>query len=283
MDARAIYDLRQVTNPLAVPGVVVRCHACGMESKALSPGFDVAEAYGDAYGEEDTIAGPYMLGDATRRLFRRALEGVDVPKRDGAPAPRLLDIGTGLGAMLEEATKLGFQAHGVELCAPLAAKARARGLDVRTERAEALAARTDEAGRYNVVTMMDVIEHVPDPVAVLKAVRSLLAPGGELVVYTPNHRGAVVLLARALHTVGIGGPVVEIFGGNHVCFFDDRTLPRALDRAGFETRVLRRAPYDPARPGQVVPLLSRIGVTAIERLGQPLGRVFRMTAYARVA
>lgn len=279
-----MYDLRAVTNPLAVPGRVLRCGTCGMWWKALDAGTVAADAYGDAYGDADSaeeVAERYRLGEASRAMFRAALAPIERDAdRDGDRRPRLLDVGTGLGAMLEEAAALGYRAEGIELCAPLVARARARGLAVRNLPAEALA-EEGEAESFDVVTMMDLIEHVPDPLAVLRAARRLLRPGGELVVYTPNHRAAVVLLARALARLGIGVPVREIFGGNHVAFFDDRTLPAALDRAGFTVRLLRRAPYDPRRPGQPISSASLLAVTVAERLGQPFGRVFRMTAYAR--
>ena len=44
--------------------------------------------------------------------------------------------------------------------------------------------------------MLDVIEHVTEPLKLLATARRLLKPGGRLVVYTPNHRGAIVVLAR---------------------------------------------------------------------------------------
>src|SRR5262249_19284230 len=112
-------------------------------------------------------------------------------------------------------------------------------------------------------------------------VRLVLSPNGELVVFTPNHRAAVVLLARALYGLGLKFAVREIFGSNHVGFFDDRTLSAALQRAGFVTRKLDLFPYDPSRPGQYVSPVSLAAVTVVERLGQPFGRMFRMLAYAQ--
>jgi hypothetical protein len=100
-------------------------------------------------------------------------------------------------------------------------------------------------------------------------------------VYTPNHRALVVELAKLLHAIGIRYPVQEIFGRNHVAFFDDRSLPLALRRAGLELRSLRYAPYDPARPGQEISQLNLLAVQGVEWLGRPLDRVFRMLAYAR--
>jgi hypothetical protein len=73
----------------------------------------------------------------------------------------------------------------------------------------------------------------------------------------------------------------EIFGSNHICFFDDRSLPFALQTAGFTVRRLSLFPYDPERPGQPVSLLSLATVTAVEQLGRPFNRMFRLLVYAR--
>src|SRR5207248_700328 len=102
--------------------------------------------------------------------------------------------------------------------------ARAKGLKVRQASAENL----DDVETFDVITMLDIIEHLPDPLRVLQAAHRALKPGGELVVYTPNHRAAVVGLAKTLHAMGIRSPVREIFGRNHICFFDDRSLAIAL-------------------------------------------------------
>ena len=216
-----------------------------------------------------------MLGEPTRKFFRKVISGIRPPSDDGAP--RLLDIGSGLGTFVEEAGRAGFSAQGLDLCEPLVRKARARGLNVECKPAEQL----DTREQFDVVTMMDVIEHVPEPMRLLAAARKVLKPGGELVVYTPNHRAAVVVLAKFLRALGAGFAVREIFGGNHVCFFDDRTLPTALQNSGFSDRQIRVFSYDPTRPGQPVSPANLVAVAAVEQLGRPFGRMFRMLAYAR--
>jgi 2-polyprenyl-3-methyl-5-hydroxy-6-metoxy-1,4-benzoquinol methylase len=268
-----IFDLRDVSNPLAVPGPVVRCRHCAMWFKIVDDAARVDQAYGEAYADNDGTD-DYMAGPAARALFREVLTALPVPR--GGSRPLLLDIGAGQGALVAEATRLGFEAMGVDRCAPLARKARAAGLNVEAGDAAALTG----SERFDVVTMMDVIEHVPEPRRLLATARRLLKPAGRLVVYTPNHRGAVVTLAKMLNALGAGVAVREIFGGNHVCFFDDRSLPRALAAERFTVDELRLSPYDPARPGGPVSRASLAAVTAVEWLGRPFDRVFRMLAFA---
>ena len=78
----------------------------------------------------------YMLSEPARAFFRKVLGGIEITP--GTTKPRLLDIGTGLGGLLEEAQKLGYEAEGVDICEPLVQKARARGLRVHCEPAEEL-------------------------------------------------------------------------------------------------------------------------------------------------
>ncbi len=268
------YDLRAQQDALSVPGLVARCRRCPMWFKIPERETRLLDKYAEGYADAE-MNERYMLGDAARAFFRRVLQGVE---RTPSPArPRLLDIGTGLGALLEEAQALGFEAEGLDVSEPLVARALARGLRVRHGSAETL----NEESAFDVVTLLDVIEHVPEPRNLLLAARRLLKPGGELVVYTPNHRAALVLLARALHRVGVSFPLRVIFAGNHLGFFDDRSLPLLLRRTGFDVRRTVRFAYDPARAGLRLSPAASAGIRTIEWLATPVGRTFRLLVYAR--
>jgi 2-polyprenyl-3-methyl-5-hydroxy-6-metoxy-1,4-benzoquinol methylase len=242
--------------------------------KILPTDKNLTAAYLEDYAASEGIEN-YMLGEAARKVFRRVLLGIDLAPRAGRP--RLLDIGTGLGGLLEEADKLGFDAQGIDLCEPLVRKARERGLRVECKPAEQL---TNET-QFDVVTILDTIEHVMQPLALLGAAHRVLKPGGELVVYTQNHRAAVVIFANCLNAVGLDFAVNEIFGSNHVSFFDDRTLPVAVRQEGFVIRQMKFFPYDSSRPGQPISLVSLAVVSAVELVGRPFGRMFRLLLYAQ--
>jgi 2-polyprenyl-3-methyl-5-hydroxy-6-metoxy-1,4-benzoquinol methylase len=267
-----MFDLRAVAKALSVPGLVARCRRCPMWFKIITDPARLDRAYGDDYATVDG-ADQYLAGEAARALFRTALSEIRVT--NGA-ARRLLDIGAGQGVLLEEARSIGYEAEGIDVCEALVRRAQARGLPVACMRAEDLDARE----RFDVITMTDVIEHVPAPRRLLASAFRALKPGGRLIVYTPNHRGAVVTLGTLLHRIGARFAVREIFGGNHVCFFDDRSLPLALDREGFQVNAVRLFPYDPSRPGGAVSPVSLAVVTAVEWLGRPFNRMFRMLAFA---
>ncbi len=108
-------------------------------------------------------------------LLRRAL----------APGPhRLLELGCGSGNVLEMLGQFG-EAVGMEADEALAAAARAAGLDVRDGALPE--GRVVPEGWPEVVLLLDVLEHVDDEAATLRAAREMLAPGGMLVVTVPAY------------------------------------------------------------------------------------------------
>ena len=100
------------------------------------------------------------------------------------PDGRLLDVGCGSGLFLARMRALGWQVCGVEPDSEAARIGRERyGLDIRST-VEDL-----ESEWFDAVTLHHVIEHLPDPLAVLTKVRRRLRPEGRLVVVTPNPEG----------------------------------------------------------------------------------------------
>jgi SAM-dependent methyltransferase len=102
---------------------------------------------------------------------------------DDAP---LLDIGCGQGDFLALARERGYRTTvGVDYDPKRVALARGRGLDAQAQDWESFC-RSRAAGEFSIVTLFDVLEHVPDPVRLLAEVRRLLRPGGHLVITLLN-------------------------------------------------------------------------------------------------
>lgn len=150
----------------------------------------------------------------------------------GADARRLLDIGAGTGDFLAFATEQGWEAEGIEPSKLAAGRASEAGLNVANETLEGfLAARPEREGSYDGVSMLNVLEHVPDPVGFLTLVRRLLRPGtGVLVLSVPNDFTA--LQAAAAEAQGLREWWVAV--PDHINYFDFASLERTLEGCEFE-------------------------------------------------
>lgn len=162
------------------------CRACGtIQQPALPSGAELLDLYRDM--EDDA----YLEEEAGRRATsRRLLRHVDrVAPRRG----RLLEVGCGHGLLLDEARRAGWTVRGLEPARAAREHAISLGLDVRDAVVEELDPAAE--GLYDAVVMIDVVEHLEDPVATLRAAASLLTDGGALCIVTPDPSSATARLA----------------------------------------------------------------------------------------
>ena len=112
---------------------------------------------------------------------------------------RVLDVGCGGGLLSEAMAAEGAEVVALDLAPELVQVARLHGLesgvrvDYRLQSVESLAA--DAPGSFDVVTCMEMLEHVPDPGAIVAACATLLRPGGRLFLSTLNRTPAAFALA----------------------------------------------------------------------------------------
>ncbi len=115
------------------------------------------------------------------------------------PGKRVLDVGCGGGILSESMAGLGAQVKGIDLSHQALGVADLHslesGITVEYEEiaAEALAAR--EPASYDVVTCMEMLEHVPDPAAIVRACATLVKPGGWVFFSTLNRNVKAYLFA----------------------------------------------------------------------------------------
>ena len=153
----------------------------------------------------------------TERRYRARLSSLARYRRSN----RLLDVGCGTGHFLAVAGSLGWQAEGTELSDAACALGERTGATV--HRGELIALALPE-GRYDVVSMLELIEHVGNPAAYLREAARLLRPGGGLLLSTPNFNG----LTRRLI-----GPEWRVISPEHLHYFTRGSLTRALRSVGF--------------------------------------------------
>ena len=109
---------------------------------------------------------------------------------NGLFGKQVIDVGCGGGLLSETMAKLGAQVTGLDMSQEALEVARLHALDSKVQvnyqhsTAEAYAA--EHAGQFDVVTCLEMLEHVPDPEAVIKACARLVKPGGEIFFSTLN-------------------------------------------------------------------------------------------------
>jgi SAM-dependent methyltransferase len=150
----------------------------------------------------------------------------------------------------------------VELNADTAAIARARGLEVTTGTLDRL---PEEVRDFDAVTMWDVIEHVPDPVGLLRDTHARLTAGGWLWLATPNVDG--IFPNASLKVADRVGRWPHPEPPYHLSQFSERTIRHALGLAGFHDVVVhhRRIPlsYTFGSPRKVLTEPKRLAYTAV--------------------
>jgi SAM-dependent methyltransferase len=135
---------------------------------------------------------------------------------------RLLDFGCGVGRYVALMSAAGWKAEGIDLSAAAVKTGRDAGLTLHEGTLPGTA--LPEAS-YDLVMMCHALEHVPSPMATLKAVRPLLGPGGRLVVVCP--------LIDSLASQWLGAAWFGIDVPRHLTHFTQVTLRRHLEAAGF--------------------------------------------------
>ena len=193
----AILDLHQAdcTRHLlyqaALPPTIswCRCHGCG---HVFAEGYfnPSAEALLFAATQPGQETGEDV--ERQRALWAEVVERVTAhldraPVRADAAPARWLDVGFGNGSLVFTAAEWGYQPLGIDLRASSVAKLQALGFEAR--RCDIL--QVNEPGAFQVVSLADVIEHMPFPRPALAHAATLLAPRGLLFVSTPNMDTAV--------------------------------------------------------------------------------------------
>jgi 2-polyprenyl-3-methyl-5-hydroxy-6-metoxy-1,4-benzoquinol methylase len=152
----------------------------------------------------------------------------------GLPAQglRLLDIGCGWCQALAHWKKQGVAGHGFDPAPEGIAHGVKQGLQVRQAGMNRMDVFED---RFDAVTLMNVLEHLADPEAVVCEIRDkVIRPGGVLVVDVPNEFNAFQMAGQAVHDL----PQWWVSPPAHLNYFNGTTLSALLEGNGFSVRIL---------------------------------------------
>src|SRR5262245_19487975 len=204
---------------------VVQCDSCGACYTNPRPDpASIVQFYSANYS-------PYQKHHQRRRGFRwNPLRLLKQPRVEKRPIPwhgqgRLLDFGCGSGAYLVEMSRLGWNVVGIDASHRMVERIRDE-LGLRAY-AGSLPHLELDSESFDVVTMWHSLEHVHEPVPVLREVRQLLAPGGKVVIAVPNI-DSLPFRWFGRHWFGLELP-------RHLTHFTATSLLQMLQRCGFAT------------------------------------------------
>ena len=237
---------------------LVRCAACGFGQPQQLPTLPrFFDRMYDQQWSEDWVANEF---DARYKdfIFRTILG--ELGRRVAPNARRLLDVGAHAGRFMHLARHAGWQAEGIELNPRTAAyAARRTGGTVHQINADCLQA---DGRQYSAVTLIDVLEHIPDPLHLLHVLAGLVEPGGCIAIKVPCGRSQYFkerVLSMFSHEISLAENLV------HVNHFSPRSLRLALERAGFTKIAVRTGAPELLQPpvGVVRRTLSNAGRLAV--------------------
>ena len=198
---------------------VVSCQSCGMVY--LSPRLDARLIQGGYEAVED----PTFVAQNPQRIqtFSKSIRSITGRLGYDPKGKKLLDIGCAGGAFPVAARNAGFDAQGIEPSRWLSDYGR-RTYNIEI-RQGILERGTFPVNSFDVISLWDVIEHVPEPHEILTTIHGLLRPQGYLWVNYPD----------------IGSVVAKLLGWKwpfwlsvHLHYYVRATMRRQLERAGFE-------------------------------------------------
>ncbi|MHB8464439.1 MAG: methyltransferase domain-containing protein [Acidimicrobiales bacterium] len=237
----------------AALAAIVTCRACGHGTlDTYPPPPAVADAYTDAVDVVSLREEAGQIATASRALER--IEAIAAPGR-------LADIGCWTGSLLVAAQQRGWDVAGVEPSAWASARARARGLEVRTL---GLGDHGWARGSFRAVAMCDVLEHLDDPAHAIEEAHALLEPGGVLYLTVPDAGSiAARVMGRRWWSVL---PM-------HLQYFTRGSMLRLLNARGFRVVSARThakvftTRYYAERLAGYAPPLAAAGVRVLQRAG----------------
>ena len=217
-------DLRITDDRYGITLALWTCDECGFIHADAAEVEDLVDLYSQL---EDSS---YRDGEEARARQMRWL--LALAKRSHPRASTGLDIGAASGLLVEEGASVGLGMVGVEPSRSLVDAARdERGVEV----LQGVYPHPALEGRaFDLVFLIDVIEHVSDPLALLRACKRALAPGGRAIVVTPD----------------IASPAARLLGHRwwhlrlaHVGYFNARSFREAASRSGLQVSDQVRAKW----------------------------------------
>lgn len=144
---------------------------------------------------------------------------------------KLLDIGANFGVFVEEANKLGAKAVGLEINRAFAENVQNREIPVFYGDIESY----DFKYKFDVITLFHVLEHLKDPLKIIRKVRDLLVDDGFLVLEVPNIQSYLANKDR------LSWKYIAL---EHIFYYSPETLKKILQKEGFRVLLTKKKNFE---------------------------------------
>jgi 2-polyprenyl-3-methyl-5-hydroxy-6-metoxy-1,4-benzoquinol methylase len=201
---------------------IVRCAVCRLVF--VSPRDDQGDILGQYVDDVSSPVSYYQTSAGIDSLiFEKRLAWIEA----AVPKGTLLDIGCNIGTFVDVAARRGWNVAGVDANPHALQLTKDKGHKTFDGLFGADLIRILEPKEFDLVSLGDVVEHFPNPLESLQLVGTVIKSGGHLALNTPNFDS---LVARTF----------QIKPKEHIFFFDQSTITRVLQQAGFEIVLLKR-------------------------------------------
>lgn len=195
-----------------------------------------------------------------------------------SPGDKLLDVGCGAGIFLDQIRReTNLVAYGIDISGGAVAVAR-KWFDLDIRQGDVRNAPFPPA-TFKAITLLDVIEHLLDPLGVLSSLHALLVEDGYLIVKTPNYRPDKFAFARFVSRFMESRGFLHV--PSHTLFFDQDNLSHLLSRTGFVVRSIKQVDEITLTGTRLSP--KNLGLRLYRLVIGALGKKESLIAYARKA
>ncbi len=202
--------------------IVVECKKC---SFLFVPQYFSKKITYDDYKNEDVLK-QVKTGNNWVKMQRHLLRFKFIKKYQ--PDGKLFDLGAGWGHFLHAGKQLGYDVHGIEV-ASMPYKYAKEELKLPVEHVNFFDMGISN-NQYDLITMWDVLEHIPDADEVIKRCNKMLNEGGYVIIQVPQIDSVFAkILKENWNMIGTG----------HVNYFSKKTIRKLFSNYGFEVKKIK--------------------------------------------
>ncbi len=209
-----------------------RCKVCGFVSQFPGPGSNtIVTDYKDSYSLDFLKSGQEFMYPKRRDVLQNIVDHLLKYQANG----NILDVGCGDGHFLYLASKKGFNCFGVEGSEKLAQFASFKSGAKVTQGLYNKEMFPENS--FNVISLIQVLEHIPTPVKVLEAVKYHLRPNGLLIIEIPSIRAPHFLAYRVTKVKKFVKPPTGVIY-THFGYYNPKSLSALTQQCGYKTEEL---------------------------------------------